>query len=102
MFDNSFVHFREIMKNLPLKNNNRKLFYFLASFVAFLAIVYFVTCQRFRFHVYPRELVTADSMCDAYSDSASIYLQSLSNKIDTTDVANKWYLRLLRVKTKCI
>ena len=88
------------MKNLPLRNNNRKLFYFLASFIAFLVIVYLATCQRYRFHAYPCELVAADSMCDAYSDSAYIYIQSLSNKIDTTDVANKWYLRLLRVKAK--
>lgn len=98
--DNFLYASRNIMKNLPLRNNNRKLFYFLASFIAFLVIVYLATCQRYRFHAYPCELVAADSMCDACSDSACIYIQSLSNKIDTTDVANKWYLRLLRVKAK--
>ncbi len=78
----------------------RQIYILSAALSAVLLIAMVATFRSCRPHTYPAELVAADSLCDSNADSALVVLQTLPGRVDTTVDANRWYVRLLRVKAR--
>ncbi len=77
----------------------RKQIYILsAALSAVLLITMVATFRSCRPHTYPAELVAADSLCDSNADSAAVLISKIS--ADELTDADRWYLRLLKVKQK--
>ena len=87
------------MVRFSLYNITRKQRIFIAVVASAIAAIVIaaisVCCSH---HIYPRELIVADSLCESNPEKALLYIKKLKPEVSSWDKEDAWYYRLLCIK----
>ena len=88
-----------MMVRFSLYNITRKQRIFIAVVASAIAAIVIaaisVCCSH---HIYPRELIVADSLCESNPEKALLYIKKLKPEVSSWDEEDAWYYRLLCIK----